>query len=67
MSKRRYVPDIKAFFDSPAAKPGDTMVCKGKLVRNKPMYRPEFEYMKSIVKPEEVKNVKVSSLENCAS
>ncbi|GAA5828815.1 hypothetical protein JCM3766R1_003829 [Sporobolomyces carnicolor] len=57
---KMYVPDIKAFFDSPAAKPGDTMVCKGKLVRNKPMYRPEFEYMKSIVKPEEVKNVKLT-------
>ncbi|GAA6017841.1 hypothetical protein JCM11491_004641 [Sporobolomyces phaffii] len=57
---KMYVPDIKAFFDSPAAKPGDTMVCSGKLVRNKPMYRPEFEYMKSIVKPDEVKNIKLT-------
>ncbi|GAA6061626.1 hypothetical protein JCM10212_000968 [Sporobolomyces blumeae] len=57
---KMYVPDIKAFFESHAAKPGDTMVCQGKLVRNKPMYRPEFEYMKSLVKPEEVKNVKLT-------
>jgi hypothetical protein len=36
------------------------MLCTGKLVRNKPMYRPEFEYLASIVKPEEVKNVKIT-------
>jgi hypothetical protein len=34
------VPDVKAFVDSPAKKPGDTMLCDGKLVRDKPMYRP---------------------------
>lgn len=37
-----YVPDVKAFVDSPAKKPGDTMLCDGKLVRDKPMYRPEY-------------------------
>ncbi|GAA5973231.1 hypothetical protein JCM11641_006335 [Rhodosporidiobolus odoratus] len=57
---KMYVPDIKAFFQSHAARPGDTMVCKGKLVRNKPMYRPEFEYVASLVKPDEVKNVKIT-------
>lgn len=36
---KMYVPDIKAFFESHAEKPGDTMICTGKLVRNKPMYR----------------------------
>ncbi|GAA5929561.1 uncharacterized protein JCM15063_004186 [Sporobolomyces koalae] len=55
-----YVPDVKAFFESHAEKPGDTMICTGKLVRNKPMYRPEFEYLKSIVQPDEVKNVKLT-------
>ncbi|GAA5821826.1 hypothetical protein JCM11251_001043 [Rhodosporidiobolus azoricus] len=57
---KMYVPDIKAFFQSHAAKPGDTMICTGKLVREKPMYRPEFERMKSLVKPEEVSNVKIT-------
>ncbi|GAA5995940.1 cobalamin-independent methionine synthase II family protein [Rhodotorula paludigena] len=57
---KMYVPDIKAFFESHASRPGDTMVCTGKLVRNKPMYRPEFEYVASQVKPEEVKNVKIT-------
>ncbi|BGP19174.1 hypothetical protein JCM10213_005820 [Rhodosporidiobolus nylandii] len=57
---KMYVPDIKAFFESHAEKPGDTMICTSKLVRNKPMYRPEFEYTASLVKPEEVKNVKIT-------
>ncbi|ORY84679.1 hypothetical protein BCR35DRAFT_302996 [Leucosporidium creatinivorum] len=57
---KMYVPDIKAFFESHAEKPGDTMICTGKLVRNKPMYRPEFEYVASLVAPEEVKNVKIT-------
>ncbi|GAA5957782.1 hypothetical protein JCM21900_004552 [Sporobolomyces salmonicolor] len=57
---KMYVPDVKAFFESHAEKPGDTMLCKGKLVRTKPMYRPEFEYVASLVKPEEVKNVKIT-------
>ena len=75
-----YVPDVKAFVDSPAKKPGDTMLCNGKLVRDKPMYRPEyvlsalapkkvpltirfrgrFEYLASLVKPEEVRNLKIT-------
>ncbi|GAA5928496.1 hypothetical protein JCM3775_000630 [Rhodotorula graminis] len=57
---KMYVPDIKAFFESHASRPGDTMICTGKLIRNKPMYRPEFEYTASLVKPEEVKNVKIT-------
>ncbi|GAA6023637.1 hypothetical protein JCM10207_005094 [Rhodosporidiobolus poonsookiae] len=57
---KMYVPDIKAFFESHASRPGDTMICTGKLVREKPMYRPEFEYVASLVKPEEVKNVKIT-------
>jgi len=56
----RYVPDIKAFFESHAEKPGDTMQCKGKLVREKPMYRPEFEYLKSIVQPHQVPHIKLT-------
>ncbi|BGP42619.1 hypothetical protein JCM10449v2_006631 [Rhodotorula kratochvilovae] len=57
---KMYVPDVKGFFESHAEKPASTMVCKAKLVRNKPMYRPEFEYVASLVKPEEVKNVKIT-------
>ncbi|KAL7343537.1 UROD/MetE-like protein [Rhodotorula toruloides] len=50
---KMYVPDVKGFFESHAAKPADTMICKAKLVRNKPMYRPEFEFLKMLVKPDE--------------
>ena len=57
---KMYVPDVKAFFESHAEKPGDTMVCKEKLVRRKAMYRPEFEYVASLVPADEVKNVKIT-------
>ncbi|BGP57470.1 hypothetical protein JCM8202v2_005114 [Rhodotorula sphaerocarpa] len=55
-----YVPDVKAFVNSPAKKPGDTMLCVDKLVRDKPMYRPEFEFLKSLVQPDEVRNLKIT-------
>lgn len=57
---KMYVPDIKAFFESPASRPGDTFVCKSKLVREKPMYRPEFELMASLVPEAERKNIKIT-------
>ncbi|KPV73929.1 uncharacterized protein RHOBADRAFT_66684 [Rhodotorula graminis WP1] len=57
---KMYVPDIKGFFESHASKPASTMVCRSKLRRTKPMYRPEFEYTASLVKPDEVKNVKIT-------
>lgn len=57
---KMYVPDIKAFFESPASRPGDTFVCKSKLVRGKPMYRPEFELMASLVPEGERKNIKIT-------
>ncbi|KAL8286862.1 hypothetical protein RQP46_003868 [Phenoliferia psychrophenolica] len=55
-----WVPDIKAFFDSPAAKPAETTLCRSKLVRTKPMYRPEFEFLKSCMPADEVKNAKMT-------
>ncbi|GAA5853687.1 hypothetical protein JCM8547_007413 [Rhodosporidiobolus lusitaniae] len=57
---KMYVPDVKGFFESHAEKPADTMVCKGKLERKKQMYRPEFEFMKANVRPEEVASVKIT-------
>ncbi|GAA5977421.1 hypothetical protein JCM5350_004683 [Sporobolomyces pararoseus] len=57
---RFYVPDVKGFFESHAEKPAATMVCKSKLKRTKPMYRPEFEYTASLVPPELVKSVKLT-------
>ncbi|GAA5847029.1 hypothetical protein JCM9279_002658 [Rhodotorula babjevae] len=57
---KMYVPDIKGFFESHASKPASTMVCRSKLRRTKPMYRPEFEYTASLVQPDEVKNVKIT-------
>lgn len=55
-----WVPDIKAFFDSHASKPADTVLCRGKLARTKPMYRPEFEFLKSTLPADEVKNAKMT-------
>ncbi|KAI5480376.1 5-methyltetrahydropteroyltriglutamate-homocysteine S-methyltransferase [Pseudohyphozyma bogoriensis] len=55
-----YVPDIKAFFESHAEKAAATMVCTGKLERTKQMYRPEFEYLASILPADEVKNAKMT-------
>lgn len=57
---KMFVPDVKAFFESHASKPGDTRICKGKIERNKPMYRPEFDFTKSLVAPEDVKNIKMT-------
>ncbi|BGP19202.1 hypothetical protein JCM10213_002103 [Rhodosporidiobolus nylandii] len=57
---KMYVPDVKGFFESHAEKPASTMLCKGKLVRNKPMYRPEFDFLAKSVAPEEVKNIKIT-------
>ena len=34
-----YCPDVKGFINSPAKKPADTLLCKGKLRRTKQMYR----------------------------
>lgn len=36
------------------------MLCVDKLVRDKPMYRPEFEFLKSLVQPDEVRNLKIT-------
>ncbi|KAM0750757.1 UROD/MetE-like protein [Meredithblackwellia eburnea MCA 4105] len=55
-----WVPDIKGFFESHAEKPADVILCRGKLVRNKPMYRPEFELLKTFLKPEEVGGAKIT-------
>ncbi|KAK4700311.1 5-methyltetrahydropteroyltriglutamate--homocysteine methyltransferase, partial [Phenoliferia sp. Uapishka_3] len=55
-----WVPDIKAFFDSPAAKPAETTLCQSKLVRNKPMYRPQFEFLASTLPMEEIKDAKMT-------
>ncbi|GAA6033259.1 hypothetical protein JCM8097_003021 [Rhodosporidiobolus ruineniae] len=57
---KMYVPDVKGFFESHAEKPADTMICTAKLVRNKPMYRPEFEFLAANVPAAEVKNVKLT-------
>jgi hypothetical protein len=37
-----------------------TMICKGKLKRTKQMYRPQFEYLASILPKDEVKNAKIT-------
>ncbi|GAA6016773.1 hypothetical protein JCM10207_003247 [Rhodosporidiobolus poonsookiae] len=57
---KMYVPDVRGFFESHAEQPADTMLCTGKIQRTKFAYGPEFEFLKASVKPEEVKNIKIT-------
>ncbi|KAI5474458.1 hypothetical protein MNV49_003249 [Pseudohyphozyma bogoriensis] len=57
---KMWVPDLKGFVDSPAAKPGSTWVCKSKLKREGPMYRPQFEALAAKVPKDAVKNLKIT-------
>jgi len=54
-----YVPDIAAFVQH-NFKNAPSYVCTGKLVRTKPFYLDQFNSLKAFVKPEEVKNVKIT-------
>ncbi|TFK56985.1 UROD/MetE-like protein [Heliocybe sulcata] len=55
-----YVPDIPAFKKLAVGKGGASFICVGKLKRTKPFYKDQFEYLKSITKPEDHKNIKIT-------
>ncbi|EPQ60557.1 UROD/MetE-like protein [Gloeophyllum trabeum ATCC 11539] len=55
-----YVPDVPAFKKLAEGKGGTSHICVGKLRRTKPFYKDQFEYLKSITKPEEHRNLKIT-------
>lgn len=56
---RIYVPDIAAFTES-GHKPGETVICTGKIKHVGSTYVDQFKYLASLVPPEQVKNLKIT-------
>ncbi|KAL2222616.1 methionine synthase, vitamin-B12 independent [Thermoascus aurantiacus ATCC 26904] len=56
---RMYVPDIAAFTES-GHKPGETVICTGKIKHVGSTYVDQFKYLASLVPPEQVKNLKIT-------
>ncbi|PLB52796.1 UROD/MetE-like protein [Aspergillus steynii IBT 23096] len=56
---RTYAPDIAAFLEA-GHKPGETVLCTGKIKHVGSTYINEFKYLASLVPPEEVKNLKLT-------
>jgi methionine synthase II (cobalamin-independent) len=56
---RLYMPDIAAFVEE-KVEPGETVVCTGKIKHVGSSYIDDFKYLAALVKPEEVKNIKIT-------
>ncbi|KAL2204174.1 5-methyltetrahydropteroyltriglutamate-homocysteine methyltransferase [Sarocladium strictum] len=56
---RLYVPDIAAFTTS-SHKPGESIVCTGKIKHKGSTYLREWNYLKSLLTPEQVKEAKLT-------
>lgn len=56
---RMYLPDIAAFTES-GHKPGESVVCTGKIKHIGSTYTEQFDFLKSLVKPDQVKNLKLT-------
>ncbi|EEA27214.1 hypothetical protein TMatcc_004506 [Talaromyces marneffei ATCC 18224] len=56
---RLYMPDIAAFVEE-KVEPGETVVCDGKIKHVGSSYVEDFKYLAGLVKPEEVKNIKIT-------
>jgi methionine synthase II (cobalamin-independent) len=56
---RMYVPDIAAF-TATGFKPGETVVCTGKIKHVGSTYIDQWNYLKNLVKPEEVGSLKLT-------
>ncbi|KIW91772.1 uncharacterized protein Z519_07742 [Cladophialophora bantiana CBS 173.52] len=56
---REYVPDFK-LFTSAGAKGAKTTVCSGKIKHVRSTFAESFEYLKGLVQPEQVKNIKMT-------
>ncbi|GIK01631.1 hypothetical protein Aspvir_005669 [Aspergillus viridinutans] len=56
---RPYAPDVAAFLEA-GHKPGETVICTGKIKHVGSTYVDQFKRLASLVAPEEVKNVKLT-------
>lgn len=56
---RLYAPDVAAFLEA-GHKPGETVICTGKIKHVGSTYVDQFKYLASLVAPEEVKNLKLT-------
>ncbi|CRG86337.1 putative protein YxjH [Talaromyces islandicus] len=56
---RTYMPDISAFIEE-KVEPGETVVCTGKIKHKGSTYVNDFKWLAALVKPEEVKNLKIT-------
>ncbi|KAI0018700.1 5-methyltetrahydropteroyltriglutamate-homocysteine methyltransferase [Xylariomycetidae sp. FL0641] len=56
---RMYVPDIAAFTEA-GHKPGETIVCTGKIKHVGSAYLPDWNYLKKLVPAERVKDLKIT-------
>ena len=56
---RMYMPDIAAFVEE-KVEPGETVICDGKIKHVGSSYIEDFKYLAALVKPEEVKNIKIT-------
>lgn len=56
---RSYAPDIAAFLEA-GHKPGETVLCTGKIKHVGSTYVDQFKYLASLVSQEEVKNLKIT-------
>ncbi|KAK5947056.1 hypothetical protein PMZ80_001202 [Knufia obscura] len=56
---RMYIPDIAAFTEA-GYKPGETVICTGKIKHVGSTYTDQFDYLKSLVPEEKTKNLKLT-------
>ncbi|KAE8355193.1 hypothetical protein BDV28DRAFT_163409 [Aspergillus coremiiformis] len=56
---RPYAPDVAAFLEA-GNKPGESVICTGKIKHVGSTYVDDFKYLASVVPPEEVKNLKIT-------
>ncbi|KAJ9197660.1 hypothetical protein DTO164E3_1313 [Paecilomyces variotii] len=56
---RPYTPDVGAFIEA-GHKPGESVLCTGKIKHVGSTYVDQFKYLASLVAPEEVKNLKIT-------
>ncbi|EYE94728.1 cobalamin-independent methionine synthase II family protein [Aspergillus ruber CBS 135680] len=56
---RNYAPDVAAFLEA-GHKPGESVICTGKIKHVGSTYVDQFKYLASLVPAEEVKNVKIT-------
>ena len=56
---RMYIPDIAAFTEA-GYKPGETVICTGKIKHNGSTYTDQFDYLKSLVPEDKVGDLKLT-------